>query len=321
MLEGLVDINLQAELAQEFLNNYTYKQVIINNQKNLFKQVGEVKPPNWKFPPFIIDDDEQFRNQIGVVAAINACYWNLENGELKRWGVDYQKEGETKSDKGAFGMFKIIADNLDFEDNFASRLESLSEKDFKTWAKPGKDFVKLPMIRKRVQHLREVGKVLNELYQGDFNVLAENCDYDVVRISGELVQNFPTAFGQDRHETTYGNLVFDKRANLCPLQWWGRNQDKFTNIDNLGAVPDYRLPMTLEKLGFMTFKPELKNKVYNNKIMTKDSLLEHAYRAGTIVCSKNIMDNTGMNMAQVDYFLWKNGRDIPEHPLVRTLNY
>ncbi|PIN99742.1 hypothetical protein COT72_04885 [archaeon CG10_big_fil_rev_8_21_14_0_10_43_11] len=183
------------------------------------------------------------------------------------------------------------------------------------------DCIGSDLMFKVIKDLHEVGRVLNKNFQGRFANLADYCDNNVVTISNELVRNLPLSFGQDRHETKYGALVFDKRANLCPDMWYGRMPNKFTNIENLGAIPDYRVPMALENLGLISFSDALLRRIEEEKLITKGSLIEHSFRAATVAVCYNITQKSDKSIAQIDAYGWYAGRKISKSPFVFTLNY
>lgn len=322
----------QVILANIFLRSAgQYSNVqILHKDSDFYDKLKSNKfsVPDWKFSPFL-QDNKLFIEQTGIVNSINACYHQPVNGVLTRWGG--YVENDSRPFTGAFAMFYIIKKMsesvngkdavLDLERDFASVLEKLSVKEFASWVIPENGFCNLPLIKKRVEHLNEVGSVLNESYNGRFVDLINSANKDLLRISSTLVEDFPVSYGQDRHNSKYGNLVFDKRANLFALQVYGRSPDSYSNIENLGAVPDYRVPMALESLGLLKFSDCLKNKINSGKRIGSGTLTELGFRAATVICLEELIETFGVNMAQADYFLWNAGRKIENAPFVVTMNY
>lgn len=218
---------------------------------------------------------------IFVEEVVNFCFWAEK--EKQRWAIEWPKGQKTTG-----GWFTLIAsleravhEKISILD--ADYLSSLKMHDVKNIFRSIND-AEIPLIEKRLENLREAGKVLKEKYNGHFINALEKANYDAIELVHLLYKNFPqfrdTAFYKGKE------IYFLKRAQICPydisqiLIQHKKNQLRY--VDQLTAFADYKLPQMLRLWGIIHYDKELSEKVNNYVLLPSGSEEEIEIRAATI---------------------------------------
>ena len=190
----------------------------------------------------------------------------------------------------------------------------------------------IPLFEQRLENVHEVGRVLLEHYDGQFANAVEQADHSAVRLVLLLVQQFPSF----RDVASYrGHEVrFFKRAQICVADlhgsFGGKGYGSFTDLDQLTAFADYKVPQVLRHFGVLEYHPSLATRINKQELLAPGSEEEIELRAATIWACEllrreivYITDNT-MTAAEVDSHLWHIGQNIPEmkpYHRTRTIYY
>lgn len=316
-----VDRNALARLAQTLKNE-------------------KLEIPNWRMPCLPKEDDENFVQFLGVVTAINFCFWDPWTKERYRYVDKTGKEWQ-----GAMAMTMAMKEAMDegapiLDGNWLARisrstLSEILEKDSR-----------IPLLNERIGILRELGSehFMHGKSGGKFFSLLERAGFRVFNpkemdgdrgIVARLVGNFPFSF-QDtaNHPLTRfqssakkRSIHFAKKAQLFAMMYHGRALDSggklplIRDIENIGVVADYVLPKILRYFGVLVYSPELAQRVDNWEIVEEHSPEEVEIRAQTwqavILLRDRLSKLRGENvsMLALDYLLWRKGRmiDVPHH--------
>ena len=255
-----------------------------------------------------------------VFNSINACYWHIE-GDEKRWKFGSQD--------GAQAIFDALyANALDQKSIIdASYLSTMTVSEFKNIIGENGE---LYLIEERVKNLNETGRVLRELYNGQFENVLKKGEYDAEKILSILEEQFPSY--ADTQNLDDVNLPFLKRAQLCIKMTdeviESKNGDRIENIEYLTAFADYKIPQRLEQLGILKYDPQLQ-KIISDKIeIPKDSHLEIEIRVATILAVQDIVEcfqskiKEFISAAGVDTNLWIDSQgEKRNYHLTRTTAY
>jgi len=259
---------------------------------------------------------------IFVFNSINFCYW----GDPK-WTIEHQG----KSLDGAWGMIASLRRAL--EDG-VPLLDSrfLSEIDESTLEQVFRGNKTIPLFAERLRILREVGNILGEKYNGDVTRIVERAEMDILRLLGVITTDFPSFYDGGTYKGQ--EVIFHKRAQLAIADFYrtfkGKGFGKFSNISQLTAFADYKIPQVLRKLGLLEYSQYLASKVDSKIEIPTGSPEELEIRASTIWAIELIRrelegEAPGITAMDIDSYLWVQGQqkgseDKPYH-LTRTTAY
>lgn len=209
-----------------------------------------------------------------VFNALSFCYW----GEPK-WTIDH----EGKSYDGAWGMIIALGraikegyNILDFQ-----YCANLSANDFGHILRAN---VEIPLFTERLKIINEIGKIVQEKYDGQLANLIIEANKDSQTLLDLIVTNFPGF----KDEAIYKEqrVLFNKRAQLLSSDIYqifkGQGFGDLKNIDSITACADYKLPQILRKLGIFIYSNDLANKIDQKIELTHNSNEEIEIRANTI---------------------------------------
>lgn len=256
--------------------------------------------------------------------SINFCYW----GEPK-WTVTIK---ESKFD-GSAGMLRALKTGI--ESGFPlldpKYLANIPENDLQNVLSGN---VEIPLFRERLQILRDLGKGVQDNFSGTFTTITDNGDNDALKIVEVLVEKLPTIF---RDEVNFlGKTVkFYKRAQLVPahlddLSKFGLINREISQINQLTAFADYKVPQLLRKFGILEYSDSLANKVDSKIELPSGSEEEIEIRINTI-WAVELITRIAKNKfpqatpAKIDGIFWFRGQvkspdDKPYHR-TRTIWY
>jgi len=264
-------------------------------------------------------------NFILVLDALNFSFWP-DPGQA-RWRVS--DRGETVNGYWALvaALRRALDEGIPLAD--ASYLSALSEADV---AHLLRGEGSIPLLTERTAALREVGRVLNERYDGQFVRMIERADRDAVRLTRLLAQEL-TSFDD---VASYGGhpVYLYKRAQICcgDLHGAGQGADwaELAHLDQLTAFADYKVPQVLRRLGVLAYTDALARTIERRVFLPPGSDAEVEIRAGTIwgvEFLRRALEERGVKLRayEVDWHLWELGQMLPPdavpYHLTRTIFY
>jgi len=260
-------------------------------------------------------DQDQRLAFLFVFNAISFSYW----GEPK-WSIPYQ--GKT-FERGTWSMIaalhRAVEEGTPLLD--PGYLTNIEDEQLEAILR---GTTTIPLLKERVAILREVGRTVQERYQGNFLGVVEASEGDALRLVEVLVDHFPNF--QDTAQYGTHNVHFRKRAQLLVSDVSQIGGDSLKNSDQLTACADYILPMVLRYHGVLRYSSELSAKVDNRIELPKGSAEEVEIRANTIAAveaMKRTLENRFTAM-QINDALWLMGDTIPpteHHHRTRTTAY
>jgi hypothetical protein len=251
--------------------------------------------------------------------AVNFCFW-AEKGKEK-WTVEWPKG---KLLDGWFALTacfqRAIAQKIPILK--AQYLENLSLDDV------GKIFssanaTEIPLLEKRMENLKEAGRVLKEKYGGESINLLEQANFDAIKIVQLLIQDSPSF--RDIINLNNQNIFFLKRAQICVLDMSYLKGIKIINIDALTGFADYKVPQMLRKFGIISYAFDLKSRIDNLIPISMGSREEIEIRSATIWCVELIRQRlTKFSSGDIDNALWlisQSKTDIKPYHRTYTIFY
>lgn len=281
-----------------------------------------VTPPEWYPKHHFFDGTEKTVNWLLVLDALNFSFW----GE-PRWRV--QVGGETLDGYWALAaaLSRAVEEGVPITD-----AEYLATMPFADIQRVLRGENTIPIIERRLENLHEVGDVLLAKYGGSFARAVESCGGSAVKLVDLLVTNFLSF--DDVAELDGREVRFYKRAQILVADlhgaFKGEKWGRFTDLDQLTAFADYKLPQVLRHMGLITYIGSLAEKVDNRFLLPPGSREEVEIRASTIWAVellRRALARHGTELAayQLDWWLWYEAQSFgpatrPYH-LVRTIYY
>jgi len=251
---------------------------------------------------------EATANYILVLDSLNFCFW----GE-PRWIVTYQGRRYNGYAALAAALTRALEHHHPLTD--AGYLAQIDESELATIL-AGE--APIPLLTERVENLREVGRVLQAHYDGQFGNLIRESGGSAV----ELVRRVVDAFPSFRDVATYtgAEVHFYKRAQILASDLHGAFDGKglgtFHDLDQLTAFADYKVPQVLRELGVLRYSAELSALVDARVELAPGSLFEVEIRAATIWAVEELrralrQRDIDLPAYQLDWTLWQFGQDLP----------
>ncbi len=313
-----------------------------NTLDEIASQNPELIVPDWRIPGLHPENDWAFATQAVASSVINFMFLNRNRErDGEGWNMTDPTTGKTLSGSSALHP-RLHAFIGESEDVRASQLIQLAKKDAFDNFLPG-----VPMAEERRELLEDFAYGLHESYSGSVrNLLEASCDNNGdlrLRNNGEGLaerltdtQKFGAAFLDISYLDNGHALPFNKRANLAPLLIYGRSTTSSTlprvaDIHESGAVPDYRLPQAFRAMGAIAYSDALAHTVDTWQPIPCDSQAEVEIRAATSYSTvyllrqvNELREQQGQapyNMAHIDYWLWKMGRELKNDPNTKPPHY
>ena len=293
-------------------------------QRFSLELAGQGTPtPSWDADHHFRGSDEETIAYLLVVDALNFCFWPPP-GENK-WEIVFK--GKTYS--GYYGLSvslkKAIESRIPVTD--APFLASLTLKQLENmFLGTGV----LQLMVERLRNLQELGRVLLDKYNGQASELVAAAGGSAMKLVRMLAADFPSFCDQ----TTYRGreVFFYKRAQLFAADLrgalGGKGLGNFSDMKELTACADYKLPQVLRHLEAFTYSSSLSEKVDRMIPLEAGSEEEVEIRAGTIWAvelMRREMKHLGQEVTagEIDWLLWNLGqqdrfRAKPYHRTVTT---
>jgi hypothetical protein len=264
--------------------------------------------PEWLHPCHYYDGTAETVRWIFVLDTLNHCFWP-EKGEVT-WTVTY----DGKRYSGYWGLAAAL--KRAFEDGIpitsAEYLAGIRGADLELMFAGDGD---IPLFDERLRNLREAGRAIISLWDGDIVHLLESCGGSAVRAVRTVVGSFPSF----RDEAVYKGekVCFWKRAQIfvsdVHAAFNGTGPGSFTDIDRLTAFADYKLPQVLRKLEIISYDPFLAERIDMLHSLEAGCEEEVEIRAATICAVEALRDGfrragLPVNSARVDNWLWRLGQ-------------
>jgi len=265
--------------------------------------------------------------------ALNFCFWS-EDAE-RRWRITYNGERHDGYWALVAALRRAVDEGYPLWD--ASFLRDL---DFHTVAhllRPtDKEDPAIPLLERRWLNLTELGHGLLSFHDklGDNDSLTPIEAFigaaggSAVVLVG-LVAHWFTSF-DDAVERNGVKVRFLKRAQILAADlsaaYSGKGLGAFSDLHELTAFADYKVPQVLRRLGVLHYDDELAAIVDSRTLISAGSRYELEIRAATIwavelLRQRLAANGTSMAAYEIDWALWQAGQtsDAADRPYHRTL--
>jgi hypothetical protein len=286
--------------------------------------------PENSAPPAMhyFDGTERTLNWLLLLDALNFCFWASPNEP--RWRVDWRDERLDGYNALAASLSRAMEDGLPLHD--AIYLATLDEETLAAILRPAPGAAPIPLLAERLANAREVGRVLLERYDGQFDNTLEAAGRDAVSLALLLARDF-SSFA-DVAAWNGHPVPFLKRAQICVADTFtafgGTGLGAISGLDQMTAFADYKLPQLLRYQGAMLYAPELATQVDSYREILAGSAPEVEIRAATIWAVELIhraLAKQGLrrSASEIDYRLWRESQtpaaDMRPYHRTRTIYY
>lgn len=277
-----------------------------------------IQPPQWDASSLPINGTDRSANLLLVLDALNFSFWGDP-----RWKVD----GLDGYRALTASLKRALDEGVPLTD--AEYLSNVTVADL---AQIFRGENTIPMIERRLENLHEVGDVLSSKYEGSFARLVDSCGGSAVRLIDRLVTDFSSF--DDVADFEGREVRFYKRAQILVADlhgaFGGEKWGRFTDMEQLTAFADYKLPQMLRHMGLLTYIASFAERIDNRFLLPPNCREEIEIRANTVWAVELLRrelarHGTNLMAYQLDWWLWNEAQrfgpsDRPYH-LVRTVNY
>jgi len=231
---------------------------------------------------------------------VNFCFWAEK--DKPKWKVEWPDNSGAVD--GWYALTKCFDRALTRNGPIleAEYLENLTLDETKSLFS-GNENTEIPLLEKRMENLKEAGKVLREKYKGEFINVLKKAEYDSVKIVKLIVEDFPSF--RDISKLDGKEIYFLKRAQICAQDLSYLKELKIKNVDTLTAFADYKIPQMLMKFGVISYNPDLAKKIDDYVLVPAGSREEIEIRSATIWCIELIKQKLEKySAAEIDNALW-----------------
>jgi hypothetical protein len=184
--------------------------------------------------------------------------------------------------------------------------------------------------KRRLKNLNELWHALLSEYSGKAHLFVEGAAGSAVKLARLLSEKLPSF--RDFSAYLGQKAVFLKRAQIFAADlhsaFGGTKLGRFTDMDELTAFADYKLPQVLRHLGVLSYGQDLSNRVDQQIFLEAGSLEEVEIRANTlwgVELIRQELDRAGKGLRsfEIDWTLWNLGqqrefRKRPYHRIVTS---
>ena len=244
-----------------------------------------------------------------VLDTLNHCFWPEVGAPL--WEIYYGNRVLSGYWALAASLKRAMEERIPIHE-----AKTLTWLDRKTLAYIFRGSGQIPLLDERLKNLRQAGQVLLDRFQGTFIHVLEEAKGSAVELVFLVAAEFPSFNDIATHmgETVY----FFKRSQILTHDLWctfsGDSWGSFSELDQLTAFADYKLPQVLRQLGIIRYEAELAARINRLEHIPPGSLEEVEIRAATIwaveVLRQELMRRgRKVTSAQLDNWLWNLGQD------------
>lgn len=307
-------------MSIENLNVLETTEYVVKHAKNVFlheDRIGAIIPKvrdrlekGVEESVMGLGEQKSFEDSVQMIFVedvVNFCFWS-EKGKEK-WQIEFPKGNIIKG--GAYGMIgsfkRALAEGAPILD--ANYLANITQKQVENLFRSSNG-VEIPLLNKRLENLREAGKVLLEKYSGKFSNVLIEADYNAVRLVKLLYQNLPSFADVSKYDGR--DVYFLKRAQICvnDIDYLKNPPKTLVGLENLTAFADYKLPQMLREAGIIEYTPELAERIDNMILIEAESPEEIEIRASTVWGVELIRQKMEKyTPAQIDNALWLISQD------------
>ncbi len=270
---------------------------------------------------------DRLANWVLLLDALNFSFWGMP-GE-PRWQIHQGDQTLDGYAALAAALTRAAESGTPLWD--ADYLATMPADDLARILRPTPGAAEIPLFAERLANAREVGRVLNARYNGQFERAVIAMDHDAARLALLLARDFPSF--NDTAEWDAHTVSFLKRAQITVADLHAATNGTAIaprGLERLTAFADYKLPQLLRAEGVLVYAPELADLVDSYTLLPSGSRAEVEIRAATIwsvELLRRALESAGVHQtaSAIDYRLWHEsqsvGPSIAPYHRTRTIYY
>ena len=283
------------------------------------------------------DGDERTAMWLLVLDTLNFCFWGQGDDLDQRWRLRWR--GGLVDGYSALVAALTLAVEHGYPLHDPHWLAEVSAADIAAILTPEPGHTEIPLLAQRVSNVRELGRGLLSFGPNPATTFVTTANHSAVALVERIVASFPSfndvaiwPFADTG--LPHREVRFFKRAQILVADLAGGLQGsslaEFTDLDQLTAFADYKVPQILRSLGVLAYDDELARLVDSRVRIPAGSQMEIEIRAATVIACDRIvvaMRAAGRRItaAQLDWLLWSrsqslSSRQTPYH-LTETIYY
>lgn len=237
--------------------------------------------------------------------SINYCFWKrTKNGRIERY--NYCNE------IGAMGMQRAFSVTWGDNNNARDLRDALKD------GLPGLMyyFPDIPLPESRAE-------ILTEILEKDYLEIAADQIYGNI-LNGSFCAENDSMYLASAFPKAYDDRYL-KKAQLTMMEISSLfKHENYLNYKELEftIAADYQLPKVLHGMGILKYNAQLQMDIDCGFYIVENSEVERAIRAATIISCEAIRNIVGINIPELDWWLWSQRNNYTEqHHLTLTTNY
>ena len=284
---------------------------------------ARLEPPEWETGIHFRDGTWRTAAWVLLLDAQNFCFWSWAGAGNARWTVEY--DGQRHD--GYWALVAALRTAVDRGQPLwdAEYLLTASDTELAAIFAPAEpDGPPIPLLERRVAHFREVGMGLREQ---PIEELIGGANGSAVALVEAVRRRFPSF--DDVSWVDGREVRFLKRAQILIGDlhgaFAGQGLGAFSDLHELTAFADYKVPQVLRRFGVLQYAPELEAAVRNQQLIPPNSPWELEIRAGTIwacelIRQRLLAEGVSLRAFEIDWALWLTGQSLPpgSEPYHRT---
>ncbi len=296
--------------------------------EELVERRAEPEPWASQFHFSDLADPDRTAMWVFVLDALNFCFWSERVDPDGRWRVAYRGEVVDGYWALAAALTRAMEEGTPLGD--PGYLATISATDLAHIFRPAEPGgAPIPLFSNRLANLQELGRgMLSMDGSGAARELIRASDHSAVSLVTSVVSLFPS-FDDVAHY--HGAEVrFYKRAQILISDlagaFDGEGLGAFTDLDQLTAFADSKVPQVLRGLGVLRYHPTLAERIARRELLPAGSEEEIEIRAATVwgvELLRRALAERGRSLtaSALDWLLWQAGQHLPagSEPYHRTL--
>lgn len=283
------------------------------------------------------DGDEHTAMWLLVLDALNFCFWGQGADPQKRWRVEWK--GELVDGYVALVAALTTAVEQGYPLHNAEWLATVSGDDVAAILAPSEGHTEIPLFDERVKNLGELGKGLLPYGSKPATAFIESANRSAISLIQKIVHTFPsfndvTTWPYAETGLPNNEVRLYKRAQILVGDLAGGLAGsplaEFSDLDQLTAFADYKVPQILREMGVLEYAEELASTVDSRTRIPAGHRMEVEIRAATIIACDMLVASLRqigreITAAELDWQLWSlsqslGGESRPYH-LTETIYY
>jgi len=281
----------------------------------------DTESSKWDIDFHYYDGTEKTVAYLLILDTLNFCFWSPPGKQ--RWVVPYQG-----GDLDGYNALAVALKRAMESGTPMDGAEYLAELSLDALKRILDGTGELLLMDQRKDALNELGRLLIDEFDGKAHRLVEAANGSAIKLTRLLADRLISF--RDIADYEGHKVCFYKRAQIFVsdlyMSYRGDGWGYFSDLDQLTAFADYKVPQVLRHLGILRYADSLSQKIDEMQCIPAGSPEEIEIRANTIWAiemMRQVVNHQGKTLMarEIDWILWNMGQheDFRERPYHRTV--